>query len=287
MMSQMLLNHHFYQMNGLGNRILLVDMRERADKITPALAAHLHTLPTLAYDQLMVLENPRHVETLAFVRIFNSDGSESSACGNGTRCVAWLLLKNMTHGLIETKAGILTLEKQSEWSYKVDMGEPRLHWQDIPLAEEFANTARIELSIGPADNPTLHSPAVVSMGNPHAVFFTQQNLNEIALDKIGPLLENHPLFPEKANISIVKVLSKSHIQQRVWERGVGLTLACGSGACAAVVSCARLKLTGREVTVSLPGGDLQIEWLPNNHVMMAGAVELERELAFTQDMLTC
>ncbi|MBP0573307.1 diaminopimelate epimerase, partial [Mycobacterium tuberculosis] len=149
----------------------------------------------------------------------------------------------------------------------VDMGEPRLKWNEIPLAEPFHDTRAIELQIGPIDAPILHSPAVVSMGNPHAIFFVD-DVDGYDLARIGPMLENHPIFPERANISLVAVVGENHLRQRVWERGAGLTLACGTGACAAAVAAARTRRTGRAVRVTLPGGDLHIHWRESdNHVM--------------------
>jgi diaminopimelate epimerase len=155
------------------------------------------------------------------------------------------------------------------------MGAPRLAWNEIPLAEEFRDTRAIELQIGPIDKPILHSPSAVSMGNPHAIFWVD-DVNRYDLAKIGPLLENHPMFPERANISLAHVASREHVIVRTWERGAGLTKACGSAACAAAVAAARLKRTGRKVTVTLPGGDLVIEWRERDgHVLMTGPVEYE------------
>jgi diaminopimelate epimerase len=160
------------------------------------------------------------------------------------------------------------------------MGKPRFTWNEIPLAEEFADTRCIELQIGPIDNPILHSPSALSMGNPHAIFWVQ-DVMAYDLAKIGPLLENHPIFPERANISLCAVQSKEHIVVRTWERGAGLTRACGSAACAAAVAAARLRKVGRNVRVTLPGGDLQIEWRErDDHVLMTGPVAFEFEGRF-------
>lgn len=277
-----LIGHDFYQMNGLGNRILVVDLRDKKARVTPedAVKTHKH----YPFDQMMVIYDAKTEGTLAYVKIFNNDGSLSSACGNGTRCVAWLMMPELQSMKIETGAGILDCVKLDTLTYSVDMGEPKLNWQDIPLSEAFADTKKIELQIGPANNPILHSPAVVNMGNPHAIFFVE-DVQAIALDKIGVMLEHHPLFPEKANISIVQINSKTHITQRVWERGAGITLACGSGACAAVVASHRRGLTERTVTVNLPGGDLLIDWNNHNRVIMTGPVELNAHLTFTKDIL--
>jgi diaminopimelate epimerase len=155
------------------------------------------------------------------------------------------------------------------------MGKPRFGWQEIPLAEEFADTRRIELQIGPIDDPILHSPSVASMGNPHAIFWVENDVWSYPLDRFGPLLENHPIFPERANISIAQVTGPNSMTIRTWERGAGLTRACGTAACAAAVSGARTKRTERTVTVTLPGGDLRIEWREDDHVIMTGPAEYE------------
>ena len=152
------------------------------------------------------------------------------------------------------------------------MGKPRFEWADIPLAEPFQDTRYIELQIGPMDAPVLHSPAVVNVGNPHAIFWVS-DVNAFDLGRFGPMLENHPLFPERANISLAHVTSRSALTLRTWERGAGLTQACGSAACAAAVCAARLKLTDRTVTVTLPGGALVISWGSDDQITMTGPVE--------------
>jgi diaminopimelate epimerase len=155
------------------------------------------------------------------------------------------------------------------------MGVPRFGWQDIPLAEEFRDTRAIELQIGPIDDPVLHSPSVASMGNPHAIFWVDDDVWSYELDRFGPLLENHPIFPERANITIAQVTAPDAMTIRTWERGAGLTRACGSAACAAAVSAARTGRTGREVTVTVPGGPLHIAWRADDHVVMTGPAEWE------------
>ncbi len=226
----------------------------------------------------MVLHAPRTPGTDAYVRIYNNDGSEAGACGNGMRCVAELLFRETgkTALTFETKAGLLNCWKGEAPNVStVDMGVPRFAWNQIPLSEEFRDTRAIELQIGPIDKPILHSPSVVNMGNPHAVFWVD-DVAAYDLGKIGSLLEHHPIFPERANISLAAVKSRQHIVLRTWERGAGLTKACGSAACAAAVAAARLKRTERRVTVSLPGGDLEIEWRArDDHVLMTGPVEYE------------
>jgi diaminopimelate epimerase len=231
----------------------------------------------------MALHTPRTPGTDGYVRIYNSDGSEAGACGNGMRCVAELLFKETGKRALtfETKAGVLNCwQGDSPLISTVDMGKPRFAWNEIPLAEEFRDTRAIELQIGPLDKPILHSPSVVSMGNPHAIFWVD-DVAAYDLGKIGPMLEHHPMFPERANISLAWVASREHIVLRTWERGAGLTRACGSAACAAAVAAARLRRTGRTVTVTLPGGDLRIEWRErDDHVLMTGPVAYEYEGRF-------
>ncbi|RJF75749.1 diaminopimelate epimerase [Rhodopseudomonas palustris] len=274
-------NRLFAKMNGIGNEIVVVDLRDQSAPVTPddarAVAAHV------PYDQLMLLQPARVPGTEAFVRIYNNDGSESGACGNGMRCVASQMFAGTDQqGLtFETRAGLLNCWRgPAEGLFTVDMGEPKFGWQDIPLAEEFRDTRGIELQIGPIDAPILHTPSVVSMGNPHAIFWVD-DIEAYDLGKFGPLLENHPIFPERANITLAHIVGREHITMRTWERGAGLTKACGSAACATAVAAARLKRTGRVVEMTLPGGRLTIEWRErDNHVLMTGGAEFEFEGRF-------
>jgi diaminopimelate epimerase len=265
-------------MNGIGNEIVVVDLRLKAAAIAPEEArAAAKAEGGAPYDQLMALYPPRTPGTDAFIRIYNNDGSESGACGNGIRCVADLIAKESgkTALTFETTAGILNCWKGTDGMFTVDMGPPRFKWNEIPLAEEFRDTRAIELQIGPIEKPVLHSPSVVNMGNPHAIFWVD-DVGAYNLHKFGPLLENHPIFPERANITLAQILSRDHIVIRTWERGAGLTKACGSAACAAAVAAARLKRTERNVKVTLPGGNLTIDWRKSDdHVLMTGPVEFE------------
>ena len=275
--------HAFVKMNGLGNEIVVVDMRLAPAAISEADARAAATPQGVPYDQMMALYPPRTPGTDAYVRIYNSDGSAAGACGNGTRCIAELMFRETGKDRLtfETPAGLLNVWKGAEPRVStVDMGKPRFAWNEIPLAEEFADTRCIELQIGPIDDPILHSPSTLSMGNPHAIFWVK-DVNAYDLSKIGPLLENHPIFPERANISLCHVASREHIIVRTWERGAGLTKACGSAACAAAVAAVRLRKTDRKVTVTLPGGDLKIEWREtDDHVLMTGPVAFEFEGRF-------
>jgi diaminopimelate epimerase len=263
-------------MNGLGNEIIVADMRGRADRVTPVAAIALNADPATKFDQIMAIHDPKTPGTFNYIEIVNSDGSLAQACGNGMRCVVQALssetgIKAFT---FETIAGILTAEEHADGLISVDMGKPRFDWREIPLAEEFRDTRMIELQIGPIDDPVLHSPSVVSMGNPHAIFWVDRDVWSYELDRFGPMLENHPIFPERANISIAQV-TRDALSLRTWERGAGLTKACGSAACAAAVSAARTNRTNRNVSVTVPGGLLSIEWRPDDHVIMTGPAEWE------------
>jgi diaminopimelate epimerase len=272
-----LADHPFVKMNGLGNEIVLVDMRTAPTAVTAVDARAAAQPGGVPYDQLMALYPPRTPGTDAFVRIYNNDGSEAGACGNGMRCLASLLFDETGKNalVVETKAGLLNCWKAGQQSFTVDMGVPRFRWDEIPLTEQFHDTRAIELQIGPIDKPILHSPSVVNVGNPHAIFWVD-DVGAYDLGRIGPLLENHPIFPERANISLAAVKSSTHLAVRTWERGAGLTRACGSAACAAAVAAARTRRTGRRVTVTVPGGDLAIEWREaDDHVLMTGPVEYE------------
>lgn len=279
----------FRKMNGLGNDFLVFDARTGSPRLTPAEIAKLGDRTTgIGFDQMITIENsPAGAD--AFMRIDNADGGEVSACGNATRCIGWVLMqeKGASAVAIETRAGLLFASDAGEPELvTVDMGLPRLKWDEIPLAEPFADTRAIELQIGPIDAPILHSPSVASMGNPHAIFWVD-DVEAYDLERVGPLLENHPIFPERANISLAHVTSPESLTLKVWERGVGLTRACGTAACAAAVAAHRTRRTGRRVRVALPGGNLLIHWRPeDDHVMMTGAVETEFEGVLDRDTLT-
>lgn len=284
-----LINRPVRVMNGAGNKITVLDLSDSDHIVSGDEARAIAQNAETTFDQLMVLHAPTTNGTAALIRIYNTDGSLAEACGNGTRCVAWHL--DETQGpqdtrLVETARGLLAITKpDAGLTYTVDMGTPRFAWDEIPLSEPFQDTRFIELHVGPAGDPVLSSPAVVNMGNPHAVFWVD-DVATIGLDKIGPMLEHHPLFPQRANISIVQVMDRQTLVMRTWERGAGLTLACGSAGCAAAVSAARLRRTDRTVTVHQPGGTLQIEWANNDHVLMTGPVEHERDVVLTDAMFT-
>lgn len=268
----------FRKMNGLGNEFVVFDGRTQPVVVEADAIRALGQEDAIGFDQMITIERSKS-DADAFMRIHNRDGGEVEACGNATRCVGWLLMgeSGKKTATIETGAGLLSAYDSGEPELiVVDMGEPRFRWDEIPLAEEFGDTRTIELQIGPIDDPILHSPSAVNIGNPHAVFWVD-DVEAYDLARFGPLLENHPIFPERANISIAHVSARDAITLRTWERGVGLTKACGTAACAAAVAAARKDLTDNRVTVTLPGGKLTIEWREDGHVWMTGPVEAEFE----------
>ena len=275
------------RMNGAGNKILVLDMRGSSVTPSPEEARVIHRAPGLDYDQMMVLSDPRTPGTAAYLRIYNNDGTIAGACGNGTRCVADRLSRELGADAlaVETEAGLIGCERLGPWSYRIDMGAPRLEWRDIPLARAVDDTRRVSLA-WPDGDPlaALGTAAVVNMGNPHAAFFVQ-NLALIDAAGWGARIEVHPMFPEKANVTFAQINARDHATARVWERGLGLTFACGSAACATLVSASRLGLMERKGTVRLPGGELVIEWrADDDHVLMTGPVEFECEAVLDDAM---
>lgn len=247
----------FTKMHGAGNDFVVIDARAAPIALAPGQATALADRRRgIGCDQIIVLEAAPGAD--AYMHILNSDGSVAGACGNATRCVASLLFEGRDQVLIRTRAGDLAAERLPGRRVRVDMGPARLGWEDVPLAGE-SDTLHL---------PVEGDPAACSMGNPHATVFTPDL--DLA-EKLGPALEHHPIFPERANVGFAHVLGPDRIQLRVWERGAGLTLACGSGACAALVNAHRRGLAGREAEVELPGGVLSIAWRESDdHVLMTG-----------------
>ncbi|MFZ1102174.1 MAG: diaminopimelate epimerase [Hyphomicrobiaceae bacterium] len=267
----------FRKMNGLGNEIVVVDLRGRKG-LGRAVVGAIGRGALPRFDQMMVLHDPETAGTDAYVRIYNRDGSEAGACGNGMRCVSFLVSDATGRKALrfETGAGVLEALVTDAGRIAVDMGSPRFGWRDIPLAQPFQDTKAIDLRIAQPGGPELALPSVVNVGNPHAVFWVD-DLDACDLAYLGPRLETHPLFPERANISLAHVTSPRTITVRTWERGAGLTLACGSAACATAACAARKGLAERRVTVTLPGGPLEIEWGADDRIWMTGPVQFEHE----------
>ena len=258
----------FTKMHGLGNDFVVIDARAAPFPLGPDTARAITDRRTgVGCDQLIVMEPPRDQRADGFMRIRNADGGEVEACGNGTRCVAALVMAegHGAHCTVETLAGLLEADAAGAGWVAVDMGEARLDWREIPLAREM-DTLHLELS-----RDGLSDPLAVNMGNPHAVFFVE-DAEAVALDVLGPDLEHDPLFPERANIGAAQLIGTDRLRLRVWERGVGVTRACGTGACAAAVAAHRRGLTGRRVEVVLDGGPLSLEWRDDGHVIMTGPV---------------
>jgi diaminopimelate epimerase len=270
----------FLKMNGLGNDFIVVDARDTA--FTPApeqIRAWGDRASGIGFDQLIAIEGSPYGD--AFMRVWNNDGGTVETCGNALRCVVWYLNPNAAEKTLKidtlggaTKAIVIKADEKTG-TVAVDMGKPGLDWREIPLSEEM-NTARLELKVGPYDAPLYHTPVAVSMGNPHVVFFVD-DVNAVNVAATGSLIENHPLFPEGVNVEFAQVIDRQTLRMRVWERGAGITKACGTGACATLVAAARRGLTDRSATVIMDGGPLHIAWAENDHVIMTGPIEVEFE----------
>ncbi|MFO1081383.1 MAG: diaminopimelate epimerase [Reyranellaceae bacterium] len=265
----------FLKMHGLGNDFVVLDARAGALPLPPERRRLIADRRRgVGCDQLIVLEPPTDRDADIFMRIYNPDGSEAGACGNATRCVAAVLMdeRGSDQVTVQTISGLLESQRTGQGGnglpvVAVDMGPARLDWRDVPVAEP-CDTNHMPVGLGP-----LQDPVGTSMGNPHATFFVP-DLDAIPLVELGPPLEHHRFFPERANIGVVQRLGEGRLRLRVWERGAGLTLACGSGACAAVVAASRRGLIDRKAEVILDGGTLQMEWLRDGHVLMTGGVAL-------------
>ena len=264
----------FLKMHGLGNDFVVLDARTTPLDLTPPRRRAIADRRLgVGCDQLIVLEPPTEGEADVFMRIYNPDGTEAQACGNATRCVASVVMDELKaeEATIQTIAGLLESQKVGRGAnglpvISVDMGLVRMDWREIPVAKA-CDTNRMPVGIGP-----LQEPVGTNVGNPHATFFVE-DLDAIPVAEIGPKLEHDPIFPDRANIGFAQVLAPDHIRVVIWERGAGLTLACGSGACATIVNAVRRGLTGRRATVSMPGGDLTMEWRESDgHVLMTGPV---------------
>ncbi len=269
----------FHKMHGLGNDFVIVD--QRSGKLSLS-AEQIRRIADrrrgVGFDQLLLLEPSQQADV--FMRVYNPDGSEAGACGNGTRCVARLMMEEqgLSHVAIETRAGVLEASPGLR-GYTVKMGRPKLGWDEIPLAKAM-DTLFLDIEIGPLSKPT-----AVGMGNPHAVFFVD-DAGAVDLETLGPELERHPLFPERANIGVAEVIDRGALRLRVFERGAGITPACGSGACAAAVAAIRRELVEQTVSVELDGGRLQIAWGEDGQVAMTGPATHSFSGRFEPDMLS-
>jgi diaminopimelate epimerase len=272
----------FFKMHGLGNDFVVLDFRRGAIPLGAGAVRRLADRRTgIGCDQVILLQPPRHPAAQVLMRIRNADGSEAEACGNASRCVADLLHRETreTRVRIETAAGLLEAEARADRSFAVDMGPARTAWYEIPLSRAM-DTDRVDLTLGP-----LTEAICTNIGNPHATFFVD-DVDTVDLEALGPALEHHSLFPERANIGVAEIRSPRTIRLRVWERGAGITRACGTGACAALVAAHRRGLTERRAAVELDGGTLDTAWREDGHVIMTGPATLSFEGVFDTDLLT-
>jgi len=307
----MLKNRSFLKMHGLGNDFVIID--NRADGFIPdeplrRAIADRHR--GVGCDQLIILGPPKANGADVFMHIYNPDGSEAGACGNATRCVARLLFEESgkSEGVVQTISGLLPISKTTDGLIAADFGPPRLEWNEIPLSKSV-DTLNVPLRLdelceavgtAPASPPpleggvrggvckvdTLPSPCCINMGNPHAVFFVP-DAEAVPLEAIGPKLETHPMFPQRCNIEFAHIVNRQKIRMRVWERGAGITQACGSGSCATLVAAVRRGLSDRRAVVILDGGELIIEWRESDsHVIMAGPASLAFKGTLSEEILT-
>jgi diaminopimelate epimerase len=266
----------YLKMSGCGNDFVIIDARGRSefalssDQVRAISDRHAG----LGCDQLILVENSERAA--AAISTWNSDGSQTSACGNGSRCVAWVLLEESQSDFVEmeTRSGMISARRLPDGRVSVDMGPPRLEWSDIPVSAP-TDTVRMDYLFREDGGRVYAHPGGVNMGNPHAVFFVA-DVDDVSVESVGSGIELDPFFPERVNVGFAQVIGRDRIRLRVWERGAGLTKACGTGACAAAVAAHRAGLTGRNVTIIADGGELTIDWREDGHVILTGPVEIER-----------
>ena len=266
-------NTPFLKMHGLGNDFVVVDMRGNRLSLSNAeIRAVADRRTGIGCDQLILLEPSQTADV--YMRSFNADGGEVEICGNATRCVASLLAAEGDGGelAIDTQAGELRAWDAGNGQVSVDIGVARLGWQEIPLAREM-DTLHLDFECESPDGTVLNDPAAVNVGNPHAIFFVDAaDIEAINLEQVGPAIEHDVLFPERVNVSLAALSDSDTVRLRVWERGTGITAACGTAACATIIACHRRGLTGRTIAVDLNGGRLSIEWRNDDHIIMTGPV---------------
>jgi diaminopimelate epimerase len=259
-----------YKMDGLGNDFIIFDKRKKSVSLTKEQIIKISDRNNIGCDQVIFIENDENSN--AFLKFYNSDGGEISACGNGSRCVAYLLMKENNNKKISlgTKVGILQAELNEKNLVCINMGQPNFEWDKIPLVKKMDNK-NLEIKINGIDGTEITGGFSLSVGNPHVIFFVE-DFNRFNLKEIGPKIEHHNYFPEKCNVTLASIKNKNYMKVKVWERGVGLTKACGTAACAAAVSGAILKLNGRCVDIEFAEGLLNIDWKKNNNIYMTGKV---------------
>ena len=263
-------NLEAYKMDGLGNDFIIFDNRKKSISLTKSQIIKISSRNNIGCDQVIFIDKDK--SSNAFLKFYNSDGGEIAACGNGSRCVAYLLMKESNSNKIslKTKVGILQAELSEKNLVRINMGEPNFVWNKIPLLKKMDNQ-NLKIKINSGDGKEFMGGFSLSIGNPHVIFFVE-DFNQFNLQEIGPKIENHNYFPEKCNVTLANIKNRKHVKIKVWERGAGLTKACGTAACAAAVSGAVLKLNERCIDIEFPEGLLNIDWKKNNDVYMTGMV---------------
>jgi diaminopimelate epimerase len=263
-------NLQAYKMDGLGNDFIIFDKREKPISLSKEQIIKISDRNNIGCDQVIFIDKDK--SSNAYLKFYNSDGGEISACGNGSRCVAYLLMKENNNKKIslKTKAGILQAELNDKNLVSINMGQPNFEWNKIPLLKQMDNK-NLEIKINNNDGKEIKGGFSLSVGNPHAIFFVK-DINHFNLKEIGPKIENHSYFPEKCNVTLASIKNKKHVKVKVWERGAGLTKACGTAACATAVSGAVLKLNERCVDIEFSEGILNIDWKKDNNIYMTGKV---------------
>ena len=259
-----------YKMDGLGNDFIIFDKREKSISLSKDEIIKISDRKNIGCDQVIFIEKDKNNNP--FLKFYNSDGGEISACGNGSRCVAYFLMKENNNKKISlrTKSGILKAELNDKNLVSINIGEPNFEWNKIPLSKEM-DYKNLKIKIKSINNKLIEGGFSLSVGNPHVIFFVE-NLNEFNLEEIGPDIENHTYFPQKCNVTIANVQNKKHVKIKVWERGAGLTKACGTAACATAVSGSILNLTERNLNVEFSKGLLNVDWGKDNNINMTGEV---------------
>ena len=265
-----------YKMDGLGNDFIIFDIRKKSFLPTKDQIIKISDRKNIGCDQVIIID--KDSDSDASLKFYNSDGGEISACGNGSRCVAFLLMKenNKKKISLKTKAGILQAELNDKKLVCINMGQPNFEWNKIPLLKKMDNK-NLEIKINDSDGKEIKGGFSLNVGNPHVIFFVE-NFNLFNLKEIGPKIENHNYFPEKCNVTLAKIKNTKHVKVKVWERGAGLTKACGTAACATAVAGAILKLNERCVNIEFKEGLLNIDWKENNNIYMTGAVSKVKKI---------
>jgi len=259
-----------YKMDGLGNDFIIFDRRKKSISLTTEQIVKISDRNNIGCDQIIFIDKDENTDAL--LKFYNSDGGEISACGNGSRCVSYLLMKENKNKKIslKTKAGILQAKLDDKNLVNLNIGQPNFEWDKIPLSKEM-NYKNLEIKIESIDGSEIKGGFSLSVGNPHAIFFVK-NYNQFNLEEIGPKIENHVYFPEKCNVTLASIKNNKHVKVKVWERGAGLTKACGTAACATAVAGSVLKLNERCVDIEFPEGLINIDWKKDNNIYMTGKV---------------